>query len=1118
MRPVLALAGLLLLPALGPAPGPVTGSATGSESGLGLGLGSAASWMPAVSLQAQDATTARASGAEEWDVNDPPFPVLEIEIDTREGTWMSLDVSPDGTEIAFDLLGEIYVIPVEGGEARQLTQGFAWNMQPSYSPDGRFIAFTSDRAGGDNIWVMDRDGANPRQVSRESFRLLNGPSWTPDSQYIVARKHFTSARSLGAGEMWLYHRSGGTGLRLTERPNDQKDVNEPVFSPDGRYLYFSQDVTPGNTFQYGKDPNPGIYAIRRMDRETGDLTTVTGGPGGAIRPTPSPDGTTLAFVRKVRYQSTLYLRDLASGREWPIFDGLDRDLQEIWAIHGVYPAMAWTPDSRSVVFWADGGIHRIDVASREVTPIPFRVRTTRLMAETHRVTLDVHPDSFDVKMLRNVAVSPLGDRVLFQALGYVWVRDLPAGIPRRLTTQDRHFENYPSWSRDGRAVAYVAWDDDELASVRVIGIQGGPEGRVVVPGPGHFAQPVFSPEGETLVYRKVSGGGLRSPLWSEDTGLWAVPAAGGEPRRITPTSAANPQFGASSDRVYFTRGSSLLSIAMDGHDERQHLSSPWASDIRISPDEQWVAWVERFQAYVRPFVATGGSVEVGPGSRDVPQHRVSRDAGDYLHWSGDGARLHWSLGPELFSLDMADSFPWAAAWDADAEDALPGDAGEEAEAEGVDLPVSEGVQLGFRVASDRPEGVVALENARIITMRGDEVIERGTVVVEGNRIAAVGPADQVEIPAGAHRIDAEGHTIMPGIVDVHQHGGQGFGDIVPRQNRSNLAQLAFGVTTVHNPSAGTSQIMASAEMARVGAIVAPRIFSTGTILYGATSGSTAEVNSLEDARTHVRRMKAVGAVSVKSYNQPRRDQRQQILQAAREEGLQVFLEGGALFHHNMNQVQDGHTSVEHSLPLRSIYDDVRQFWGAAGTGYTPTLVVAFGGRNAEAYWYEATNVWENERLQAFHPPLTLEARTRRRELVPPEENEHIQTAATARELLELGVPVSLGAHGQMNGLDAHWELWSFGQGGMSPHQALAVATIHGARNLGMDHEIGSLEVGKLADLVVLERNPLDDLRNSEQIRWTMVNGRLFDARTLDEVGNHPRARTPFWWEDGGWGR
>ena len=1041
------------------------------------------------------------AGERGWSVEAPPFEFSEVEIDVERGTWMSLDVSPDGREIAFDLLGEIYVMPIEGGEARQLTDGVSWNMQPRYSPDGRWIAFTSDREGGDNIWIMGRDGSNPQQVTRESYRLLNGPSWTPDSQYIVARKHFTSTRSLGAGEMWLYHRTGGSGVRLTERPNDQKDVNEPVFSPDGRYLYFSQDVTPGSTFQYNKDPNSGIYAIRRLDMDTGDLTTLTGGAGGAIRPTPSPDGETLAFIKRVRYDSQLFLRDLVSGREWRIHEGLERDLQEIWAIHGVYPSMAWTPDGASIVFWADGRIQRIDVESGEVADIPFRVRTTRQVAEAHRVPVEAHPDSFHVRMLRNVQVSPQGDRVLFQALGYLWVRDLPDGEPRRLTTQTDHFEHFPSWSRDGRSVAYVGWDDQELATVRVVDAGGAAEGRVVVDGPGHFSQPVFSPNGEILVYRKVSGGGHLSPLWSDDTGMYRVPVAGGESRLIT-SSGSDPQFAGDGDRVYFTRGSNLFSIALDGTDERRHLQAG-GGQIRISPDERWVSWVEGFHAYVRPFIPTGEPISVSASSRDIPQHRVSRDAGDNVHWSGDGERLHWSLGPELFTLEMADAFRWAAE-------------GSDAEEDEVDLPVAEGTDIGFRAASDRPDGVVAFEGARIITMQGDEVIEDGTLVVEGNRIAAVGPAGEVEVPSDAHRVDASGHTIMPGLIDVHQHGGQGSGQIIPRQNRTNYASLAFGVTTIHNPSASTQQIFAASEMARVGEIAAPRIFSTGTILYGAMGGSRAEVNNIEDARRHIRRMKAAGAISVKSYNQPRRDQRQQILHAAREEGILVVLEGGALFQHNMNQIQDGHTGVEHSLPLEAVYDDVLQFWGSSGAGYTPTLTVAFGGLYGENYFYQTDNVWENERLQAFSPPLAIESRSRRRTMVPDDEFNHMRTAAAARDLLEAGVNVNLGAHGQRNGLDAHWELWSFGQGGMTPHQALQVATLNGARYLGMEADLGSLKEGKLADLIVLEANPLDDLRNSEQIRWTMVNGRLFDARTMDEVGNHPREREPFYWEEWGW--
>ncbi|MCA1732778.1 MAG: amidohydrolase, partial [Acidobacteria bacterium] len=187
-----------------------------------------------------------------WKVSDPPGPSYLATLDVDEGTWMSVDVSPDGRQIVFDLLGDLYLLPIEGGDAKALTTGVEWDMQARFSPDGKWIAFTSDRSGGDNIWIIRSDGTDPRQVTKESFRLLNSPSWSPDGDFIVARKHFTSRRSLGAGEMWLYHRSGGAGIQLTEKPNDQKDAGEPAFSADGRYLYYSQDVTPGGVFDYNK--------------------------------------------------------------------------------------------------------------------------------------------------------------------------------------------------------------------------------------------------------------------------------------------------------------------------------------------------------------------------------------------------------------------------------------------------------------------------------------------------------------------------------------------------------------------------------------------------------------------------------------------------------------------------------------------------------------------------------------------------------------------------------------------------------------------------------------------------------------------------------------------------
>ncbi len=1033
---------------------------------------------------------------EKWSVAAPPDPTREVEIDTDEGTWMSLDVSPDGGEVVFDLLGDIYAVNLSG-RAKSLTSGIPWDMQPRYSPDGRFIAFTSDRGGGDNIWVMDRDGSNPRQVTKESFRLLNSPAWTPDGQYIAARKHFTSRRSLGAGEIWLYHRTGGDGVQLVARPNDQKDLGEPAFSPDGRYLYYSRDATPGSTFEYNKDTNQGIYAIYRLDRETGDVEQLIGGPGGAIRPTPSPDGRAIAFVRRVRAKSVLFLHDIESGAERPISGGLERDMQETWAVHGVYPSMAWTPDSGSVVFWAGGRIRRVDVATKNVSTIPFRVRDTRRVVETLRYPIAVCPDEFEVRMLRWVRVSPVGDRVVFQALGHLYLRDLPDGTARRLTQDTGVLECYPSFSRDGSRVVYATWDDEELGAIREASIEGG-HGRRITTEPGHYIEPAYSPDGRSIVYRKVAGGSLTSSTWARPTGRFQIPSGGGTAVLIT-KQGAGPHFGAASDRVFFTESDggkrALMSIDLDGSDVRTHLRSENATEVRVSPDGRWVAFAERFNVFILPFIPTGTAIDVGPSTKSLPLVKVSHDAGEYLHWAGDSSALHWTLGPELFTRELKDAFSFL-----------------EGSPEKLPERPRQGRNISLRVPSDAPEGKLALVGGRVVTMRGDEVIESGTVIVERNRLVAVGSRGEVVVPDDARVVDCEGLTIIPGLIDVHAHGPQGDGEIIPEQNRVSFSELSFGVTTIHDPSSDTSAIFAASEMSRAGIIVSPRIFSTGTILYGAAGASKAEIDSLDDARFHLRRMRAVGAFSVKSYNQPRRDQRQQIITAARELKMMVVPEGGSLFQHNMTMVVDGHTGIEHSLPVARIYGDVLSLWRQTGTQYTPTLGVAYGGLWGENYWYQKTNVWENERLLAFVPREVIDADSRRRTMAPDDEFNHLNNARICKELTDAGVRVQLGAHGQREGLAAHWELWMFVQGGMTPHEALRAGTLNGAIYLGLDGDIGSLEKGKLADLIVLERNPLESIRDSEHVRYTMVNGRLFDARTMNELGNHPRERMPFFFE------
>jgi imidazolonepropionase-like amidohydrolase len=435
-------------------------------------------------------------------------------------------------------------------------------------------------------------------------------------------------------------------------------------------------------------------------------------------------------------------------------------------------------------------------------------------------------------------------------------------------------------------------------------------------------------------------------------------------------------------------------------------------------------------------------------------------------------------------------------------------------------PESKGVPIGFTTRSDTPSGTIALVGARIVTMaeaRGQRpeaggAIENGTIVIEGNRIAAVGPSGSVTVPAGAQRIDVQGKTIIPGLIDVHAHVGTESDGLVAQNAWPLLANLAFGVTLSHDPSADTETIFTNAEMIRAGLKIGPRLYSTGTILYGAETPFKAVVETYEDALSHLRRMKSVGAISVKSYNQQRRDARQMIIKAARELEMMVVPEGGSLLYQNNTQVLDGHTGVEHSLPVPNLYNDVVTLFAKSQVGYTPTMVVGYGGLSGEYYWYQHMNVWEHDLLMKYSPADVVVPRSRRRTMAAEGDFNHVLIARGVKKVADAGGLVMMGAHGQLQGLGAHWETWMFEQGGMAPLEALRAATINGAKYLGMDGDIGSLEKGKLADLVVLDKNPLENIRNTDSVRMVMLNGRLYDAATMNEVAPRQQTRLPLYWE------
>jgi len=1087
----------------------------------------------------------RADNDDAWDVSEPHGPSTKAEFTVSEGTWMGVDLHPDGDRFVFSLLGDLYVLPIAGGVAERITSGGAWDWDPRWSPDGSTLAFTSDRGGNFNLWLADADGSKPRALTTETGVRILDPAWAPDGRWIVARKRITDTSSIGTNELWMYSLRGGAGVQLTKK-EQWGGVAEAAVSDDGRWIWFAGRR---GRFSYNADPNQGIWQIVRLDRETGRLRPLTGEDGGAIRPTPSPDGRTLAIVRRVRDATVLELLDLASGHRRPIADWLDRDEQEGFANGGLYPRIDWFPDGRRLLVPAGGRFWILDTATGERTEIPFTADVSLDVVDAVRPERSPVSDEVEARILQRPVLSPDGGRVVFSGLGRLWVADLASDddvttvTPRRLTKDDVR-EYGPAFSADGRSVVYTTWDDREGGGVRIVASRGGRSRAVTTTG-AKYTHPSFSPDGASIVALRGSGahrrgGDLAYELWSD---VVRIDVRTGREELVTEASgflqAVRPRFSADGRRVLFHEHESpvplaaqagvLVSVNLDGTDRRKVLDVGNATEINPSPDGRWVAFQEDHHAWIAEWPSAGAPLPILKTGGGGPVWRLSETAGGWTEFSADGETVSWIHGRELRTLRLDELLDWdderreaareeaeAAEAAAELEDEAPTPVeepeGDDDEAED-ELPPSQAWILDLRAPRAVPSGVVAFTGARVVTMNGDEVLEAATVLVRDDRIEAVGV--DVVVPAGAEVVDAGGTTIIPGLVDVHAHLHFSAWGTLPEQPWRYLANLAYGVTTVHDPSAFSQTVFGQAELVEAGEMVGPRVFSTGTILYGASGAFRSDVQTRDDADRHVRRMKELGAISVKSYQQPRRDQRQWIVEACREQGLLDVPEGGGDLWNDLTMVVDGHTSIEHAIPIAPLYDDVIQLMAASKTAYSPTLLVSYGGPFGELYWYARDPVWANEKLLTFTPRGVIDRRARRPQGLWPEEDWFFKDVARAAAALQdAGTWVTLGGHGQVQGLGSHWELWSLAsEGAMTPHEALRAATIDGARYLGMDAHLGSIEAGKLADFVVLTADPLEDIEHSDDIRWVVKNGVVYDAATMDRVYPDPAPREPLIWEN-----
>lgn len=1035
--------------------------------------------LPALLLGAARAAPETTSAAEKpaWDVTAAHGPTHEVSLALSEGTWMS--VTTHGDRVIFDLLGDLWSMPLTGGQATRLSSGPAWDVEPRFSPDGRRVAFVSDRGGSEQIWVMNADGTGARQLTDDADARFTDPVWDPSGPWILGRRRTVDTRSIGVTELWLLHLDGGKGVALTSK-DAHPHAGEAAFSPDGRYVYFSSRA---GRFEYDQNPVGGLWSIQRLDRETGEIRHVVGGPGSAARPTLTPDGRALVFLSRDRERTLLERIELETGRRSPLADWIETDQLEGFALHGVYPAMSFAADG-ALVLWSDGRLWRLglDGARRE---LPFRAEGSWTLHDVPRWPRAV-PDQVRARVIRWPTWSADG-RLAFSAMGALWVRE-KSGALTRVSPGTGYA---PAWSPDGATLAWTSWDDQTGGTLNLTR-KGKTE---TLPIRGQLVNPAWSADGQRLVV-------LRAPEGSVDEDLGEAPffeivlleragRKGGWTSRLvttTPNRGAGgpmPRLALAGDRVLWMEDrpteprapddAALVSIKLDGTDKKDLMLFDGADEVIPSPDLTRVAWTAGHRVHVTAIPPwQGATVRVADGG--LPVRELTKEAGRWLGWTPDGRALVWTEGPRVRRLPL------------DGEGALRAPEGEEPAAE------PETLEIALSLPRARPTGVVAYTHARVVTMRGDEVIEDATVVVDGDRIRSVERGGAP--PAGAEVVDCTGKTIIPGLIDVHAHLHFGAGDVHPEQEWRYQTALDFGVTTVHDPSASTELVFTQAERVEAGLMAGPRVLSTGGVLYGALGNFNAVTPDLDAARDHLRRQAALGAQSVKVYQQPRRDQRQWYALACREQQILCVTEGGGDLWQDLTMVADGMHAVEHSLSVSPLHADVLGFLGGSptadtlGTASSPTLLVAYGGLTGEHWFYQHRSPLDDERLLRHYPRRKLDARAWRLDLMAQDADwNHRSVARDTARLMRQGVLTTLGAHGQLQGLGVHWELWALaGEGAMTPMEALRTATINGARYLGLEGQLGSVEAGKLADLVVLEANPLEDIGNSTKIAFTVKNG------------------------------
>jgi len=1041
---------------------------------------------------------------------------------TNEGSWLSIDVLPDGKSIVFDLLGDLYRLPIEGGEAVRLTSGLGFDSQPSVSPDGQWLAFISDRNGADNLWLSEADGSNARKLSDEKQAGLISPAWTADSQYIVVTK--TAVKP----EMAMYHINGGSGVKLAGA--DEKDEIfgvGVVASPDGRYLYYAQ-----GTDSNGPVSNFPATQISRYELRTGVIDQLTRSEGGAVRPTLSPDGKLLVYGTREDNQTGLRLRNLETGADRWLTYPIQRDAQENYRppSRDLLPRFAFMPDGESLIFNADGKIWRVAIESSEKVEIPFSADVDLAIGPDLTAPYRVPQGDLTATIIHNPSPSPDGRRIVASVLGKLYVmNDEDGAAPERLTSGDA-WEFKPVWSPDGRWISYVTWSMNDGGHIWRMRANGSRRPQQLTEIPAFYTDVVYSPNGETL-FAMRGNEFMRHQTFSEFTGLGipleliSLPAAGGDQTVIKPAAGArSPHFGSDPSRIYLYDDKGLFSIQLNGSDRKEILvvtgprgnrrteEPPQAEAVQMSPDGKHVLALVNKQVWAIATTNIGGKAPtVDVRSPALPAAALTDIGADSFGWTRDGEAVWWAIGNTFYERRLT-SIEFRS--DKEDEDDEKTDAEEKPFVPKDELDSVQATSFDVVVPRNTPSGSLLLTNANVIAMSGaslsemDTVLENFDILITDNRIASLGKTGTLDSPAGTTVINIAGKYVLPGLIDTHAHWEFRTQDVLEPQNWTLTANLAYGVTAGLDVQTAYKDYLTYRDFVETGQSIGQRTFMTAQGVFGNN-----DFKSYDATLSYLRRYKEhYHTNNIKSYVVGNRQQRQWVVLASKELGLMPTTEGAGDQKLDITHAIDGMHGNEHTLPDSPIFDDVVQLYARTKTAYTPTLVVQYNAESLREYFFTRSDLRDDPKLQRFYPRNRLNELTERRPGWMHDDGfQFKQAAAQAVKIQRAGGLVGIGAHGEFQGLGYHWEMWGFAMGGMRPVEVLRAATIDGAKIIGVGQDLGSLEVGKLADMVILDANPLEDILNTVEINRVVKDGRLYNGDSLDEEWPNSRPLPASWW-------